>query len=156
MHKNPDYPKLFRGRPLRFILPMKQFSNDIPLEHNLINVKTVYQSAEIFEGFELDEKNETNNKLIDENNSNEGNNFQGSNGIKKMNECHGKNLLGRKATAHKLPNGNIFVKPELLCDLGCETPRINYDSYVGTEYRYFYAISSDVDIEYPGTVTERN
>ncbi|XP_047353486.1 carotenoid isomerooxygenase isoform X1 [Vespa velutina] len=147
LHKNPDYPKLFRGRPLRFILPMKKFSNDIPLEHNLINVKTVYQSAEIFEGFKHDEKSETNNKLIDENNFNEDNN-----GIKKKNEYHSKNLLERKATAHKLPNGNIFVKPELLCDLGCETPRINYDSYVGTEYRYFYAISSDVDIEYPGTL----
>lgn len=129
---------------------MKKFSNDIPLEHNLINVKTVYQSAEIFEGFKLDEKSETNDKFIDENNFNEDTNFEE---FKIKNEDHSKNLLERKATAHRLPNGNIFVKPELLCDLGCETPRINYDSYVGTEYRYFYAISSDVDIEHPGTVT---
>lgn len=43
------------------------------------------------------------------------------------------------------------VRPERLCDLGCETPRIN-DLKIGKNYRYFYAISSDVDAENPGTV----
>ena len=40
----------------------------------------------------------------------------------------------------------------MLCQLGCETPRINYEVYNGHPYRYFYAISSDVDAENPGTV----
>lgn len=43
------------------------------------------------------------------------------------------------------------VYPEVLCDLGCETPRIN-DYKIGKKYRFFYAISSDVDTENPGTV----
>lgn len=60
--------------------------------------------------------------------------------------------LGQKASAYKLSGAKVFVKPELLCDLGCETPRINYENYLGKEYRYFYAISSDVDLDNPGTV----
>ncbi|XP_075974072.1 neither inactivation nor afterpotential B [Anticarsia gemmatalis] len=39
-----------------------------------------------------------------------------------------------------------------LADLGCETPRIHYDLHNGRNYRYFYAISSDVDAENPGAV----
>lgn len=145
MHKNPDYSKLFRGRPLRFVLPMKQPTSDIPTEHNLVRVRTVNQSLEIFENLEApgdfektdfpDDrhtkpwKNPDNYKFPDKD-----------------------NVLARRATAHRLPDGNVFVKPELLCDLGCETPRLNYDSYLGREYRYFYAISSDVDIDNPGTL----
>ncbi|KAJ0175416.1 hypothetical protein K1T71_008575 [Dendrolimus kikuchii] len=44
------------------------------------------------------------------------------------------------------------VKPTLLAELGCETPRIHYDVYNGLPYRYFYAISSDVDAENPGCI----
>ncbi|CAH0714171.1 unnamed protein product, partial [Brenthis ino] len=44
------------------------------------------------------------------------------------------------------------IEPRLLADLGCETPRIHYDQYNGRPYRYFYAISSDVDAENPGTI----
>lgn len=44
-----------------------------------------------------------------------------------------------------------YVYPEILCDLGCETPRINRYT-IGKKYRFFYAISSDVDAENPGTV----
>ena len=62
-------------------------------------------------------------------------------------------ILEKKASAHRLPNGDLFVKPELLCDMGCETPRFNSDLHSGKEYRYFYAISSDVDLENPGTVS---
>lgn len=61
-------------------------------------------------------------------------------------------ISGSKAKAFKQPNGQVFVIPEKLCDLGCETPRINYEKCLGKEYRYFYAISSDVDASNPGTV----
>ncbi|XP_014359421.2 carotenoid isomerooxygenase [Papilio machaon] len=44
------------------------------------------------------------------------------------------------------------VTPRQLADLGCETPRIHYDLYNGRPYRYFYAISSDVDAENPGAI----
>lgn len=44
------------------------------------------------------------------------------------------------------------IKPKLIVDLGCETPRIHYDLHNGRPYRYFYAISSDVDAENPGSI----
>lgn len=57
--------------------------------------------------------------------------------------------------AHWSSNGSsVYVTPDELCPLGCETPRINYDVYNGKPYRYFYAISSDVDAENPGTVSK--
>lgn len=63
-------------------------------------------------------------------------------------------LKNTNSKALLLDDGRIFIKPELLCTLGCETPRINYDRYLGEKYRYFYAISSDVDLENPGTVSK--
>lgn len=140
LHKNPDYAKTFRGRPLRFVLPMKRPQSDVPLEYNLITVKTVNQGLESFqettEGIKRKRANSDASARINDKDA----------------RSDYRNLFGRRAAAHRLPDGNIFVKPELLCDLGCETPRINYDSYLGREYRYFYAISSDVDLENPGTI----
>ncbi|XP_043281100.1 carotenoid isomerooxygenase isoform X2 [Venturia canescens] len=145
MHKNPDYSKLFRGRPLRFVLPMKQPTSDIPTEHNLVRARTVNQSLEIFENLENRDDFERADSPADRHTTitKSSENFEATDK---------ENVLARRATAHRLPDGNVFVKPELLCDLGCETPRLNYDSYLGREYRYFYAISSDVDIENPGTL----
>lgn len=123
LHKNPDYAKLFRGRPLRFILPMKvPEGEEIPVEVNLVeDFKSTFIPPDKNlpaeeEGIEIE------------------------------------NFDRRTASAHRLPDGNILVKPELLCDLGCETPRINYDSHLGKKYRYFYAISSDVDSDNPGSL----
>lgn len=62
------------------------------------------------------------------------------------------NPLHRCPSVHLLPSKRMFLKPELLCNLGCETPRINTECCIGRQYRYFYAISSDVDLENPGTV----
>ncbi|XP_033606319.1 carotenoid isomerooxygenase isoform X2 [Cryptotermes secundus] len=98
IQKNPDYARMFRGRPLRFVLPLKNVSSDTAPETNLVT------------------------------------------------------LQGAKATAYRLYDGNIFSQPELLCDLGCETPRIYYEKYLGQPYRYFYAISCDVDADNPGTL----
>ncbi|XP_046387976.1 carotenoid isomerooxygenase-like isoform X2 [Ischnura elegans] len=50
----------------------------------------------------------------------------------------------------------IPVRPEQLCDLGCETPRINTERNLGKDYNYFYAISSDVNIDNPGTIIKVN
>lgn len=44
-----------------------------------------------------------------------------------------------------------YICPEKICDLGCETPKIN-NQKIGKKYRFFYAISSDVDSQNPGTV----
>ncbi|XP_034938061.1 carotenoid isomerooxygenase [Chelonus insularis] len=123
MHKNPDYSKLFRGRPLRFILPIGDIKDNISADENLIQINTVHQRTDI--------------EIINHDNY----------------EKNIKNtILEPKASAYRLKCGKIFVQPELICDLGCETPRFNYDRCLGKEYRYFYAISSDVDLDNPGTL----
>ncbi|GJQ76203.1 putative retinal pigment epithelial membrane protein [Trypoxylus dichotomus] len=96
LHKNPDYAKMFRGRPLRFVLPLK--TKNANIGENLIS-------------------------------------FADSN-----------------AKAYLKKNGMVFVVPEKLCNLGCETPRINYERSLGKFYQFFYAISADVDADNPGTL----
>ncbi|KAK9504943.1 hypothetical protein O3M35_009109 [Rhynocoris fuscipes] len=91
---NPQYASMFRGRPFRYVLPLKANKS----ENNLVT------------------------------------------------------LVNTEAKAYWTPNGDIYAIPELLCDLGCETPRVNYPLHLGVKYRYFYAISSDVDLENPGTL----
>ncbi|XP_026812151.1 carotenoid isomerooxygenase isoform X3 [Rhopalosiphum maidis] len=59
--------------------------------------------------------------------------------------------VNRNPTDGDDTNEQLYVCPEKLCDLGCETPRIN-DLKIGKNYRFFYAISSDVDAENPGTL----
>ncbi|XP_069703964.1 carotenoid isomerooxygenase-like isoform X2 [Periplaneta americana] len=98
IQKNPDYARMFRGRPLRFVLPLKDIPTGTSAVENLVT------------------------------------------------------LQGSKAEAYILSDGRIFSQPELLCDLGCETPRLHYERYLGKSYQYFYAISSDVDADNPGTL----
>ncbi|XP_055683965.1 carotenoid isomerooxygenase [Lutzomyia longipalpis] len=116
MQTNPDYAKMFRGRPLRFVLPLNPPTS----------------SANSFIG-----------KLIKKNDENDGR----ENLIK---------LEGTAAEAFYADNRKIFCFPELLCDLGCETPRINYERFGRKEYTYFYAISADVDADNPGTIIKVN
>ena len=49
------------------------------------------------------------------------------------------------ATAHFKSVYKIHLTPGKICNVGCETPTINYDVYNGKPYRYFYGINSDVD-----------
>ncbi|XP_066152250.1 carotenoid isomerooxygenase isoform X1 [Euwallacea fornicatus] len=98
MQNNPDYAKMFRGRPIRFVLPMNPLPQNVSRAENLITLENT------------------------------------------------------KARAKYLASGEIHVQAEMLCNLGCETPRIHYEKYLGKKYRYFYAISSDVDAENPGTI----
>ena len=129
MPNNPDYANLFRGRPFRFVLPMKKPNTNTPVKENLIKLEGFNQSSD-----ENSELGETPGESSQEN----------------------KSPLERRASAHRLSNGNIFVIPELLCDLGLETPRVNYDYYLGKEYQYFYGLSSDVDMENPAMVIITN
>jgi carotenoid isomerooxygenase len=112
MQHNPDYAKLFRGRPLRFVLPLSYPSK--------VQSITRFFSWSSENGAKLSENLVT--------------------------------LKGTEASAVSLPDGSTFCKPELLCTMGCETPRIHYEKYLGSEYQYFYAISSDVDAANPGTI----
>lgn len=81
MQYDPEYAKMFRGRPLRFVLPLN--SENVESDENLIK------------------------------------------------------LGNSKATAYKLSN-SVCVNPELLCNMGCETPRINYERYLGWRQHIFF------------------
>lgn len=118
MQSNPDYARMFRGRPLRFVLPLVKSAKP--------------KSLSSLKGF-----------------------FSKSVEDKDFNDNISGNLVKLKdseASAFSMPDGSIFCKPEILCYLGCETPRINYDLCLGQHYQFFYAISSDVDAENPGTL----
>lgn len=145
MHGNANFSKLFRARPLRFVLPMRKPNSDT-LSDNLITNETMHQSTEFRDvnGESIDHKS---NYDV---NGNE-DNVEYNSEAKFWRDEH-RNVLQKKPAAHRLLDGRIFVKPELLCDVGCETPRINTDFHLGKEYRYFYAISCDMDLNNPGTV----
>lgn len=131
MQRNPDYAKMFRGKPLRFILP----------------IHAAYEAPERTSHI-----------------SNIFNKLSRSISFDKFNPSSGKEIVlenlvtlpSTRATAHRMPNKSIFCTPELLCGLGCETPRYNYESHLGMDYTYFYAISSDVDADNPGTIIKVN
>ncbi|XP_011861086.1 PREDICTED: carotenoid isomerooxygenase-like [Vollenhovia emeryi] len=142
IHENPDFSRLFRAMPLRFVLPLRQPSQDTQPERNLIAVKTVYQSTVVND--EPDDRrpgSDINGVAGDEYHDQ----------AKRSRDEH-KSALRKKPSAHRLRDGRIFVKPELLCDVGCEIPRINTDFHLGKEYRYFYAVSFDMDLKNPGTL----
>lgn len=128
MQNNPDYARMFRGRPLRFVLPLQAYNQDSGTSSHLSNIFGKLSRSISFD------KSEPKNIVLE-------------------------NLVtipDTKATAYKMPNKMIFCKPELLCDIGCETPRIAYEEHLGRDYTYFYAISSDVDAENPGTIIKVN
>ena len=49
------------------------------------------------------------------------------------------------AVAQMISEYKIHLTPGKICNVGCETPTINYDEYNGKAYRYFYGICADVD-----------
>lgn len=146
MHEDADFARLFRARPLRFVLPMRELHPDTPVEYNIITIETVHQSLQLFQDIiNIDHK--TDFEIVGETD-----NIEYSDKSRYWRDEH-RSALRKKPAAHLLLDGKIFVKPELLCDVGCETPRINADSHLGKEYRYFYAISCDMDLDNPGTVS---
>ncbi|KAL0129067.1 hypothetical protein PUN28_004036 [Cardiocondyla obscurior] len=143
MHNNPDFSKLFRARPLRFILPMKTPNLNTPPERNLIAIETVYHNTKV--------PRSVYGKSVGRDINGNTNDNEYDSTVEYWQNEH-KSALQKKPTAHRCLDGRIFVRPELLCDTGCETPQINGDHYLGKEYRYFYAISCDMDLNNPGTL----
>ncbi|XP_055612712.1 carotenoid isomerooxygenase isoform X2 [Uranotaenia lowii] len=138
MQTNPDYAKMFRGRPLRFVLPLsyKNSMKNSPSSSSLFGVTRSWSG--LMKKLSVTES--------------EDNDTDASEKSRDLTLTNLVTLEGMKATAYTLPNSTIFCKPEILCNLGCETPRIYYEKHLGREYQYFYAISSDVDAENPGTL----
>jgi len=63
-------------------------------------------------------------------------------------------LMNTKSWSYWHDKNVVFVVPELLVDIGCEVPTINYERFSGKSYRFFYAICSDVDRPRPGTLVK--
>ncbi|XP_011293729.1 carotenoid isomerooxygenase isoform X1 [Musca domestica] len=165
MQSNPNYATLFRGRPLRFVLPLASKANETA---NCEQNRQMGRRQRLMKSFTLSgissrlqqpklKRSQTEYEDINftvNNNPEIGKddyNFTAKNDKYEWSE----NLItlaNTKAEAYHTQNGPIFVRPELLCDLGCETPRINYERYLAKPYQYFYAISSDVDADNPGTL----
>ncbi|XP_037894912.1 carotenoid isomerooxygenase isoform X1 [Glossina fuscipes] len=167
MQSNPNYAALFRSRPLRFVLPViksvslasrssKQKSSNrqrLIRSITLMNITNRLQQPRIKQSESqyaditfLTTSNKLNYSLTNSDEAEEPNDYKVDSPV---------NMVGLKksrAQAFQLSDGRVFVKPELLCEMGCETPRIHYENYLGKPYRYFYAISSDVDAENPGTL----
>ncbi|KAL6261935.1 hypothetical protein P5V15_007018 [Pogonomyrmex californicus] len=146
MHGDADYSRLFRARPLRFVLPMGKPSPNTPPKCDLITIRMVHQSLEVFRDIDGGSDCKTDYEINDNEDD-----VKYNDKAEYWRKEH-RSVLQKKPAAHRLPDGRILVKPELLCDVGCETPRINTDSYLGREYRYFYAISCDMDLDNPGTL----
>ncbi|XP_023308036.2 carotenoid isomerooxygenase isoform X2 [Lucilia cuprina] len=170
MQSNPDYASLFRGRPLRFVLPL---GNTGP---NTKNPQKLSQKRRLLKSFTLSgissrlhqpkfkhslSQNEditfmttnlrtSTNDLS--NNNEDSTSREAQENIKYESLVNLVSLANSQAEAYEMPNRQIFIRPELLCDWGCETPRINYENYLAKKYQYFYAISSDVDADNPGTL----
>lgn len=161
MQSNPDYATMFRGKPMRFVLPLcKQLPVAIEKKsHPLLSRSRTLTNlfAKLNVGKPMLTKSYSEHHSVQYSSLDDiGDNVQ----ERSFNEKNGMNDLQTNlvqldnTTAEAYVMGKIvYCKPEILCDLGCETPRIYYESYAGKRYRYFYAISSDVDADNPGTVS---
>ncbi|XP_016940124.4 carotenoid isomerooxygenase [Drosophila suzukii] len=160
MQTNPNYATLFRGRPLRFVLPLgtipkpqssgkralvKSFSlaglSSPPISRTMKH--SVSQYADITY-MPTNGKQENPGEESPKRDAKKGR-YDEENLINLV------TLEGSQAEAFQGTDA-ISLRPEMLCDWGCETPRVFYERYMGKNYRYFYAISSDVDAENPGTL----
>lgn len=149
MHFIKSYSKMFRSRPLRFNLPLsKATERRLSFSQRL---KTFLSSLLItsIEKFLLEEQPISAQFVPTSFNGEFWRGFETRYSVQ--------NLINAKSSncrAYHLDDGMIFCIPESLCDLGCETPRINDKKISGKKYRFFYAISSDVDAQIPGTVSD--
>lgn len=164
MQTNPNYASLFRGRPLRFVLPLGAGGgSEVPSGSRRRLVKSMSQvglaptlqpsrlkhSASQYADISYMATNSNSSSKQDATPdvaSSKRTRYEEEGSVNLVTLEHS------QAEAYQGANG-IFVRPEMLCDLGCETPRIYYERHNGKRYRYFYAISSDVDAHNPGTVS---
>lgn len=150
MHSIKNYSRMFRSRPLRFILPISEKHQKTPptpsLWNSLKKIASQFSSSTIEKYLK---KYQSTGQIIDSNpaNSKFWLNFESNYRVR--------NLIKWEKSgcrAYHLEDSSIYCVPEQLCNIGCETPRINEKHSNGKNYRFFYAISSDVDADAPGTV----
>lgn len=165
MQTNPNYASLFRGRPLRFVLPLGAGGGSEVASGSRRRLVKSMSLVGLTPTLQPSRLKHSASQYADitymATNSNSSSSKQdatpdvASSKRTRYEEEGSVNLVTlehSQAEAYQGANG-IFVRPEMLCDWGCETPRIYYERHNGKRYRYFYAISSDVDAHNPGTVS---
>lgn len=121
MQTNPDYAAMFRGKPMRFVLSLRRSE----MRHR-------EQIARSFSITNLFAKLNLAGPMLKRS-------FSEHQGIKYSAIGDGKSEMPEhlskiesdKAQAITMAGSRVYCKPEILCDLGCETPRIFYESYMG-------------------------
>lgn len=153
MQSNPDYASMFRGKPMRFVLPLNYSKGTVEKKSSF---SRSFSITNLFAQINVGKSSSRLKRSYSEHHSVMYSSLDDVDQEKEEDCLVQENLVKLKNTtaeAYLMGLGkNVYCKPEELCDLGCETPRINYDSHVGKCYRYFYAISADVDADNPGTV----
>lgn len=134
MQSNPDYAKMFRGKPVRFVLPLKE-SKVGAQKHS----KSLLRSLSISNFVNRISPNCKQQASLKRSASeNRGMQYRSIEDIYQSTLEHEHTMANlvqlneSSAKAFRMPNSkHIFCKPELLCDIGCETPRIFYDIHMG-------------------------
>lgn len=146
-----NYAKMFRSRPLRFVLPVGKIEKNHPQNLLWSTLKTfiAHISTTSIEQYLMKERHT--GSIIDSEKDNKKfwKNFESRYDVDNLID-----LKDSHCRAYYTEDTSIFCIPERLCNMGCETPRINDTKFAGKAYRFFYAISSDVDARIPGTVSK--
>lgn len=137
MQSNPNYANMFRAKPLRFVLPLRYRQRQMHRE----SMKRSLSLMNVMPSFGTDRRltKSTSFDLVkDQPLSNL--NYQ------KL-KNYSDNLIkmkGTTCTSYLLDDSTVFCEPESLCNLGCETPRIHYESYSGEWYSigFFFEFSN--------------
>lgn len=124
MQTNPDYANMFRAKPLRFVLPLRyrqrqmqkpSMKKSLSLMNIIPNFGTTQRLCKS-SSFDLEKDQNLRNSRYQQIS------FQSENLVK---------LQGTECTAYLINDLPVFCEPESICSLGCETPRIHYESYSG-------------------------
>lgn len=146
-----NYAKMFRSRPLRFVLPIgTNYRRELPAPSlwNSLKKITYKLSSSSIEHYLM--QYQSTGSIIDsvKVDLKFWQNFESHHSVENLVK-----LEESSCRAYRTEDSTVFCVPERLGNIGCETPRINDIKSAGKNYRFFYAISSDVDADIPGTVT---
>lgn len=139
MQRLPDYAKIFRGKPLRFVLPLNANNTTINKNTSIPATTTNGTKTETSKKYyKCDRKDETVYTKAQKPKTRSTSTAECQEPMNDAIKC-GKNLIemvGCEAEAYLLADEKVFCVPECLCDLGCETPRINYENQLGMFFKY--------------------
>lgn len=140
MQNNPNYANMFRAKPLRFVLPLRYRHRQVQKP----SFKRSLSLMNVIPSFGTNERlsKSTSCDLLKEQQISTASyrklNFQSENLVR---------LQGTTCTSHLLEDATVFCEPESLCSLGCETPRIHYESYSGMHSLYGVDMSLENFVE---------